>query len=233
MINTYNESTLHEKLKNKYAELSNGKTEAELNGFFCDVVSGKEIYEIQTANLSSLASKISRLISDYSVTVVFPIAERTTIQWQTEAFELISERKSPKKENEYRLFKEITKLLPFIDNSNFKIILLKAEILETRIKTDKPVQLKNNSRHWKKNWYKKDKDLLKINSELVFDSRSSYINLVRAITANQDFSLKQLQQNKACRKYAGLIIWTLKKLGEIEETARKGNEKFYRFVKQP
>lgn len=233
MINTYNESTLHEKLKNKYAELSNGKTEVELNGFFCDVVSGKEIYEIQTANLSSLASKISRLISDYSVTVVFPIAERTIIQWQTEAFELISERKSPKKENEYRLFKEITKLLPFIDNPNFKIILLKAEIIETRIKTDKPVQLKNNSRRWKKNWYKKDKDLLKINSELVFDSRSSYINLVRAITANQDFSLKQLQQNKACRKYAGLIIWTLKKLGEIEETARKGNEKFYRFVKQP
>ena len=233
MINTYNESTLHEKLKNKYAELSNGKTEVELNGFFCDVVSGKEIYEIQTANLSSLASKISRLISDYSVTVVFPIAERTIIQWQTEAFELISERKSPKKENEYRLFKEITKLLPFIDNPNFKIILLKAEIIETRIKTDKPVQLKNNSRHWKKNWYKKDKDLLKINSELVFDSRSSYINLVRAITDNQDFSLKQLQQNKACRKYAGLIIWTMKKLGEIEETARKGNEKFYRFVKQP
>lgn len=233
MINTYNESTLHEKLKNKYAELSNGKTEVELNGFFCDVVSGKKIYEIQTANLSSLASKISRLILDYSVTVVFPIAERTTIQWQTEAFELISERKSPKKENEYRLFKEITKLLPFIDNPNFKIILLKAETIETRIKTDKPVQLKNNSRHWKKNWYKKDKDLLKINSELVFDSRSSYINLIRAITANQEFSLKQLQQNKACRKYAGLIIWTLKKLGEIEETARKGNEKFYRFVKQP
>lgn len=233
MINTYNESTLHEKLKNKYAELSNGKTEVELNGFFCDVVSGKEIYEIQTANLSSLASKISRLISDYSVTVVFPIAESTTIQWQTEAFEFISERKSPKKENEYRLFKEITKLLPFIDNPNFKIILLKAEILETRIKTDKPVQLKNNSRHWKKNWYKKDKDLLKINSELVFDSRSSYINLVRAITADRDFSLKQLQQNKACCKYAGLIIWTMKKFGEIEETARKGNEKFYRFVKQP
>lgn len=233
MINTYNESTLHEKLKNKYAELSNGKTEAELNGFFCDVVSGKEIYEIQTANLSSLASKISRLISDYSVTVVFPIAERTIIQWQTEAFELISERKSPKKENEYRLFKEITKLLPFIDNPNFKIILLKAEIIETRIKTDKPVQLKNNSRRWKKNWYKKDKDLLKINSELVFNSRSSYINLVRTITADRDFSLKQLQQNKACRKYAGLIIWTMKKLGEIEETTRKGNEKFYRFVKQP
>ena len=231
MINIYNESTLHEKLKNYYAELTNGKTEVKLNGFYCDVVSGNEVYEIQTANLSVLANKISSLISDYSVTIIFPIAQHTVIQWKTEDFELLSERKSPRKETEYRLFKEITKLLHFIDNPNFKIILLKADILETRIKTNSPVQLKNKSRRWKKNWYKHDKDLLKINEEIVLNSSRSYINLVRNITADNDFSLKQLQQNKLCGKYAGLIIWTLKKLEAIKETSKKGNEKFYKLIK--
>ena len=231
MINIYNESTLHEKLKNYYAELTNGKTEVELNGFYCDVVSGKEIYEIQTANLFALSNKISHLISDYSVTIIFPIAQHTIIRWKTEDFELVSERKSPRKETEYRVFKEITKLLPFIDNPNFKIILLKAYILETRIKTNSPVQLKNKSRRWKKNWYKYDKDLLKINEEIVLNSSSSYIDLVRNITANNAFSLKQLQQNKLCSRYAGLIIWTLKKLEAIAETSKKGNEKFYKLIK--
>ena len=231
MINIYNESTLHEKLKNYYAELTNGKTEVKLNGFYCDVVSGNEVYEIQTANLSVLANKISSLISDYSVTIIFPIAQHTVIQWKTEDFEFLSERKSPREETEYRVFKEITKLLSFIDNPNFKIILLKADILETRIKTNSPVQLKNKSRRWKKNWYKHDKDLLKINEEIVLNSSSSYIDLVRNITADNDFSLKQLQQNKLCGKYAGLIIWTLKKLEAIKETSKKGNEKFYKLIK--
>ncbi|MBO7135623.1 MAG: hypothetical protein J6V73_03240, partial [Spirochaetaceae bacterium] len=163
MINTYNESSLHEKLKNYYAEYLNGKTEVEIKDFFCDVVAEKKIYEIQTANLSSLADKISSLIDSYSVTVVFPIAERTLIQTKSETGEILSKRASPKKENESRLFKETTKLLPFFDNPNFKIILLKTEILETRIKTSCPVQLKNNSRRWKKDWYKQDKELIKIN----------------------------------------------------------------------
>ena len=183
MINTYNESSLHKKLKDYYAEQLAGETEVELNGFICDVVSDREIYEIQTANLSSLYGKISSLIPEYSITVVFPVGERTIIQRKTENGEVLSKRASPTKENEYRLFKEITKLLPFLDNPNFRIILLKAELLETRIKTDKPIQLKNNSRRWKKDWYKQDKELIKINSELIFDSSACYINLVPAIGA--------------------------------------------------
>lgn len=231
MINTYNESSLHEKLKSHYAKLLNGKTEVELNGFFCDLVSDKEIYEIQTANLSALASKISSFVSDYSVTVVFPIAERTIIQLKDENGGILSKRTSPRKENEYRLFKEVTKLLPFLDNPNFRIILLKTEILETRIKTDKPIQLKNKSRRWKKAWYKQDKDLLKINSEITFDSSACYIDLVKNLTKETPFSLKQLQKNALCKKYAGYILWTLKKLNAVEECQRKGNEKLYKLVK--
>ena len=231
MINTYNESSLHEKLKNYYAEQLNGKTEVEIKDFFCDVVAEKKIYEIQTANLSSLADKISSLIGIYSVTVVFPIAERTLIQTKSETGEILSKRVSPKKENEIRLFKETTKLLPFFDNPNFKIILLKTEILETRIKTSCPVQLKNNSRRWKKDWYKQDKELIKINSEIIFDSSDCYIKLAKSIIADGPFSLKQLKQNKCCKKYAGHILWALKKLNAVEECLKRGNEKFYKFIK--
>ena len=231
MINTYNESSLHKKLKDYYAEQLAGETEVELNGFICDVVSDREIYEIQTANLSSLYGKISSLIPEYSITVVFPVGERTIIQRKTENGEVLSKRASPTKENEYRLFKEITKLLPFLDNPNFRIILLKAELLETRIKTDKPIQLKNNSRRWKKDWYKQDKELIKINSELIFDSSACYINLVRNLTEDTPFSLKQLKQTAACKKHADYIIWTLKKLNAVEECLKKGNEKFYKLIK--
>ena len=230
MINTYNESSLHETLKNYYAERLNGKTEVEIQGFFCDVVAEKKIYEIQTANLSALADKISLLTASYSVTVVFPIAERTIIQSKSENGEILSKRASPKKENESRLFKETTKLLPFLDNPNFKIILLKTEILETRIKTDRPIQLKNNLRRWKKDWYKQDKELIKINSEIIFDSSDCYMKLAKSIIADEPFSLKQLKQNKCCKKYAGHILWTLKKLNAVEEYSKKGNEKFYKFI---
>ena len=54
MINTYNESALHENLKFIYANLVNGTTEVKLKNFICDIVADKHIYEIQTSNLSSL-----------------------------------------------------------------------------------------------------------------------------------------------------------------------------------
>ncbi|NLK46841.1 MAG: hypothetical protein GX297_09375, partial [Treponema sp.] len=208
MINTYNESALHENLKFIYANLVNGTTEVKLKNFICDIVADKHIYEIQTSNLSSLYKKINQLINDYSFTIIFPIAETCFIEWRTENNEFISKRKSPKKENEYRIFKEITKLIPFIDNPNFQIIILKADILETRIKTENPIQLKNNSRHRKKNWYKKDKNLLKINSKIILNSLDSYTVLAEKLLIDQCLSLKDLKNNKLCNKYAGYIIWS-------------------------
>ena len=82
--------------------------------------------------------------------------------------------------------------------------------METRIKTENPIQLKNNSRHRKKNWYKKDKNLLKINSKIILNSLDSYTVLAEKLLIDQCLSLKDLKNNKLCNKYAGYIIWSLK-----------------------
>lgn len=54
MINTWNESLLHEELKDYYCG-DNGNTEVPLEGSICDVLlNDGSIVEIQTANLGKL-----------------------------------------------------------------------------------------------------------------------------------------------------------------------------------
>jgi hypothetical protein len=235
MIETYNESGLHRSLKMLYTERFKGKTEQEIEGKVCDVVTGDgEIIEIQTGSLSKLALKIARLVPNHKVRVVYPLVKEKWIETRDEGGQLISKRRSPKKAGTYSIFRELTGIYPWVLHEHFILELLEVKVLEKRIRTEKPMQLANKSRRFPRNWYKTDKELLSIEDSRTLAGPASYLALlpfspedvfsVKALASLQDASGQRIGKN------APLAIWVLQKMRLIELAEKRSNTKYYRLL---
>ena len=130
LINTYNESSLHNTLKIFYAQKIGGETEVELEGHIFDVL-GKDgqVVEIQTKGLSKLAGKIKDAIAHgHKVKLVYPLVYRTRIILTDEQGKQISNRLSPKKGCIYDIFRELTGLTDILLNKKFTLEVLTINI---------------------------------------------------------------------------------------------------------
>lgn len=232
MINTYSESSLHRDLKQQYATIYGGKTEIQEGKYICDIVAADNtIIEIQTANLHSLSPKLMELKENHKVLIIHPlIAEKRIETYDTEG-NLLSSRKSPKKENWINLFRHLTGVYRYLEEDWFTLEVIKISMIEKRIKTDAPVQLKNKSRRFRKNWYKTDKELLDISERKTFHTRKDYLALLPA-ELPEEFSSVDLK-NAGCRNEANIILWVLKKAGFITHTGTKGRRYYYKINDQP
>lgn len=231
MINTYSESELHKELKTLYATKYNGKTEQFVMGKICDILTKDgSIIEIQTQNLGKLINKVAIFTPHHTVRIVFPLAIEKIIETYSLDGKLISKRRSPKKQNINCIFKELTGLYPFLLEQGLTLEILQTSITEIRIKTDSPVQLENKSRHFKKEWYKKDKKLNKIFSSIILESAKDYINLLPK-NLPQEFSAKDLS-SLGIGKEAHCMIWVYKRMGLIEFTQKKERRNYFRLSLQ-
>ena len=135
VINTLNESSLHKKLKEIYSLEEGCRTEAEENGKIYDIITSQgEIIEIQTKNLSKLLSKSLELLNQgKKIKIVHPYIKEKIISTYSEDGKLLSSRKSPKKENIYSVFRELTGLYPFLLKPGFSLELLEISMTEIRL----------------------------------------------------------------------------------------------------
>lgn len=227
MINTYFESNLHKSLKAMYSEKFNGKAEQKIHGKICDILTATNtIIEIQTGNLGKLKDKIKHLLPNHQIHIVYPLPIKKKIETYSTEGKLLSSRRSPKKQNIFYLFREITAIYPFFNERNFTLEVLETEITEIRTRTDVPVQLQNKSRRFCKNWYKTDKKLDKIISSHVISSMDDLVSLLPKnlpeIFCTQDLKILGAEEN------ANYVIWVLKKAKKIVFIEKKGNTNYYK-----
>ncbi|MCM1321432.1 MAG: hypothetical protein NC041_05675 [Bacteroides sp.] len=226
MINTYNENSLHLKLKNDYAEKTNGKTEQKIGRYICDVLTPENtIIEIQTKNLGKLKQKLHFFLRNYSVLLVYPVACTTYIERRRNDGTHIAARKSPKKNDIYTALRELLGLHQLLLDPNFTLEILLTTQTEIRIQTEKPVQLINKSRRHLKNWYTDEKILNEIHGIKTFSSAADYLALLPAHIA-EPFCAKNIQDTGICAD-AHCLLWLLHKTGLIRLTEIKGKTKFY------
>ena len=110
MINTLNESGLHKALKRFYAVQFSAKEEVQAGPWICDLIQEDgSVIEIQNKNVSALREKILGLLAQgRHVTVVHPIVVQKTIETRSQEGNVVSQRKSPKKESIYSALREFT-----------------------------------------------------------------------------------------------------------------------------
>lgn len=236
MINTYNETELHKFFKEKYAKEAKGFTEVKVQNYVCDIVTeNSEIIEIQTTSLYKLSEKINALHKDYKIKVIFPFPFEKYIENYSESGELLNCKRSPKKNKWINIFTELIGFLPFIVEKKCTLEVIGISITEKRIKTEKPVQTKNRSRHFLKNWYKTGKSLRKIIDTKIISTKKDFTQILQEeFQANKidtnNFTASDVKKYFTKRKLY-LVISLLSKNGIIELTKTEKNKKFYKLSK--
>jgi len=236
-FSTINESNLHHSLKILYAEIYQGQTEVEKDGYIYDIVSKNgNVIEIQTRNLSKLFNKIQDTIKNgHNIKLVYPLVITKRIKIYDEDGTLLSNKKSPKKGNIYDIFKEITGLHPILLNPHFSLEIVEIKMTEERRKTSEPVQSKNKKRRYKQNWLKTNKYLDEIINTSIFNTKEAYLKLLPPIL-REEFTNKDLRhelekdKNIPARIYKNpnLISWVLSHMGLLENTKTIKREKYFK-----
>ena len=130
-IGRLSEKTLHGVLK-FYVDADSSHHEVTLSeGVVADVFDGRTITEIQTANYSTLAKKLSRILDVYAVHVICPIVRDRylyTLNEESGAFE--GGRKSPIHGRAGHALIALYDLDRFLDHPHFEITFVMLDVAE-------------------------------------------------------------------------------------------------------
>ncbi len=234
MINTYNESSLHKSLKNMICKECKGTTEKEIHSYICDVYTNDgKIIEIQTKNLGKLTAKILNLLQTHSVTVVYPLAVTSYIEYYGESSldsKPLSRKKSPKSNNIYDIFDELMGVFPVLLKDHFKLRVIEVCITKERIKKDKRVQSVNKNRRFLKDWISYDTTLDAIFETKVFSTKDDYLDLLPK-GLNETFCVNDVINKSSIKKQqAYKMIWTFEKMNILDYIGKKGRSKMYKIT---
>lgn len=236
MINTYNESSLHNTLKTLYAEEFEGQTEAELFDHIYDILAGKQVIEIQTGSLTKLLAKsLDTLDHGYKIKIVYPLVLNKWIEVRDQEGNLLSCRKSPKTQSIYSLFDEITGLYPVLLNPNFSLDVVSVNLTEKRTKCPEPVQTSNKKRRFKKDWIKNGKALKEILDTRTFSKKEDYLTLIPS-SILPEFCAKDLAAAlkadsslpSSANKKAHIMMWVLRHMELLEETEVRNRSHYFK-----
>lgn len=224
MINTWNESLLHEELKELYCQDSD-TLEAPVGTSICDVLHADgSVTEVQTAHLGKLKDKLNRLLCERKVRLVYPVAETMRLETRNAEGVLLSSRKSPKKGTIYQLFKEITGIYALLSNENLEIDVILAEMTELRVA--------DGTGSWRRKGIRiENRRLDRVNSTRKISSPESLLELLPS-DIPAEFTTAELR-DAGIGKYSGHTVWVLRKLGLIEKIGTRGRLYLYRQTKRP
>lgn len=249
-INTYNETDLHLTLKKIYALEYSGKMEQKIPGtnWICDIITDSgDVIEIQTSNISALKPKIVFLLSQKrQVRIVHPIAIEKIIETYDKNGNLLSKKKSPRRDTIYSVIRSLTGMYDLLGADGLTLELIFVNITELRQKTDADVQLANKSRRHLKNWIPCGKRLEQITQKKRLCDKKDFLVLIPVNTPRpfratdlqtaiqgKDWESEGISLNPSNKKKAAasarLVIWLLTKMNLLKVVQTKGRSKFYDF----
>ena len=120
------ENSLHSALKN-YLQQPEDQIEHIVDSYIVDIVRGKTLFEIQTRNFYALRPKLSRLLEDYVVHIVHPIAAQKWIVRKNGSTKPRKRRKSPKHGTIYQIFDQLIYIPEYLSHPNLVIDVLLVE----------------------------------------------------------------------------------------------------------
>jgi len=213
------EKTLHAALKAWYA-LPGDQLEKRLSGYVIDIHRDGLLIEIQTRNFGALKQKLAKLLKEYPVRLVYPIAQRKWIVRQTADGKPISRRVSPKHGSGIDVFNETTHLSGLLPHPNLTI-----EILFTN---QEEIWRDDGQGSWRrKGWSIYDRHLNEVTGRLTLQSLADYWALL-PVDLPQSFTNRQLAAALHRRlSLAQKVTYTLRRMDGLEEAGKKGNARLF------
>lgn len=222
-IGALRESSLHASIKNYYA-LSSDLIEAPINGYMIDIVRGSCLIEIQTGNFSSIKQKLKKLLPDYRVHLIYPLAIDKWILKKNSDGEL-KKRKSPKKGRIEHIFYELVNISQLINDPNFSFEVLFTREQEIRVPVD------HTTRKWgwrRKKWTVSDRQLLEVVEHQVFRTVMDYSYFLDSLGSDIPFTSHDLSQSlKIPVRLSQKMLYCFIRMGLITEIGKRKRSRLY------
>lgn len=175
-INPYSEYSLHDQLK-RLAAGSGGRIEVVIEGKIADALRPDgEIVEIQTGTLSSLVDK-ARFWSlrGYKQRIQVPLAvQKTIVRVRQDTGEVISRRKSPKKEELWSVFDRLVRASGLLSLRGLVMELVSIEMEEIRAVLEEPVR----RGRFLRSYATIDRNLIAVRESREFSSPADWLSLL-------------------------------------------------------
>lgn len=219
-IGTLQETSLHAALKQWYARPGD-RLEAQVDGYYIDVLQDDLLIEIQTGSFSAIKSKLRQLIQSYPVRLVHPIPrEKWIVRLDSKGEVRKSRRKSPKRGGFADVFYELVRIPDLVGSANLSL-----EILLTR---EEELWRDDGRGSWRrKYWSIADRRLLEVLDRRLLVSPADFQALLPP-TLPERFTTRDLAQTMEIRRsLAGKMAYCLRVMGAVEQIGKQGNAYLY------
>src|SRR4030043_1425471 len=214
------ESSLHSAIKKGYF-LEGDKLEDRVDDFVVDIVRGDLLIEIQIANFSAIKPKLSRLLNDHKVRLVYPIPkEKWIIHKSMATGETYGRRRSPKKGRLSDLFNELIRVPSLFSKGNFSVEVLMIEVEEI---------WRNDGRG---SWRRKgasieDRKLIRVFEGSIFEQKADFLKVLPEDLPDP-FSNRNLAESLGIPiNQSRKMTYTLRKIGTITCVGKNRNQMLF------
>lgn len=220
-IGTLQEKTVHAVMKNYYAP-DEEMHEIPIGNYVADIYTGKQIIEIQNGNFYKIRGKLDAFLTEYPVTVVYPIPHTKWLIWiDEESGELSRKRKSPLTGNVYRAFAELYRIKNYLLNENLHFRFPLVDVEEYRL-------LNGWSRDRKKGSCRYDRIPVALFDEVIIERREDYLQFLPYGLPEEFTSNDLAEMAKIPVRMAGLALNILTYLKITELIGKRGRAYLYR-----
>jgi hypothetical protein len=226
-IGILKESSLHASLKQWYAQPGD-QVEMQVDGYWVDIMrpatesTPELLLEIQTGNFSAMKRKLTRLLENHAVRVIYPIAvEKYILRVAVkDDAKPLSRRKSPKRGREHELFAEMMRIprLACLPNFSLEVCFIREE----------EIWQADGRGSWRRKGVSIiDRRLVDVLRSTMFVNPHDYLRLLPS-TLVQPFTVRQLASEIGGPRWlASRMAYTLREMGLMDAVGKKGNAILY------
>ena len=226
-IGELNERSLHRALKQRYAARG-GTVEGVVGGYVADVLLGDRIVEIQTGSFSSLKRKLPRLLAEYPVTLVHPIArDRFIVRMDHPPADggdpgvPTARRKSPKHGSQFGVFQALTGIPRLLDHPNLTLDIVMVVDEDIRV----PYQ---GRRRRRRDWVSVDRRLLEVIETHTIEGMADLFAMVDAELPEAFTSRDLAEAMRASRRLGQQAAFCFREAGLTEICGKRDRFLLYR-----
>lgn len=221
-IGTLGERCLHSIIKSYY-EPDKSKHEVKIGSFVADILNESGIFEIQTNNFHSLGKKLESYLSEYKVTIVYPISREKHIVWiDPRSGEVLKRNRSPKLGGSAEFIYEASKIKRFLCHENLSFEILLIDMDEYRL-------LNGWGNGGKRGSVRCDRKPLALRSVIKIESPADLSKILPDNFPENEFSFKDFMRVMKMReKTARYSLNTLLEYGAVEIVHKDKRSYIYR-----
>lgn len=199
------------------------RPEAKIDNFVVDIVRGDLLIEIQTANFSAIKPKLTRLLRNHKVRLIYPIPRaKWIVHKSTRNGEMFGRRRSPKKGRLTDLFNELIRI-PSLFNGNLSVEVLMIESEETWCNDGKGSWTRRGASI-------QDRKLIHVFERVIFENKTDFLNFLPK-DLPKPFSNKDLADCLGTTvNQSRKITYSLRKMGTITHVGNNRNQMLYQTI---